>query len=240
MNILKKFKILWNMRWVFRSLHKTIYFIFKYLKLKDAIKLPILLYKPHLIAMKGTIIFDCPVKFGLVTLGTFASNMHPNSGIAWENNGGEVVFKGKCKIGNATHISIGAKGLLTIGDDLVNASGLRICCFRKVTICDHVRLGWGVTLMDTNFHPLIEKSTNKIKKASGDIFIGSFNWIGMECVVMHSVSTPERCIIGARTIVTRGADLESYCVTVFPNKGKIVSRDVYGDITGPNNMDPTI
>ena len=41
--------------WVLRSIIPTIYFNFHYLPFKQAIKLPIFLYKPHLKLMKGTI-----------------------------------------------------------------------------------------------------------------------------------------------------------------------------------------
>ncbi len=42
-------------RWVLRSIIPTIYFNFHYLPFRQAIKLPIFLYKPHLKLMKGTI-----------------------------------------------------------------------------------------------------------------------------------------------------------------------------------------
>ena len=35
---------------------------------------------------------------------------------------------------------------------------------------------------------------------------------GTGCKVMHSVSTPERCIFGAGTIVTRNTPAKSYCI----------------------------
>lgn len=39
--------------WVLRSIIPTIYFNFHYLPFRQAIKLPIILYKPHLKLMKG-------------------------------------------------------------------------------------------------------------------------------------------------------------------------------------------
>lgn len=34
----------------------------------------------------------------------------------------------------------------------------------------------------------------------------------MQCKVMHSVETPERCIFGMGSVVGRGCKFESYCV----------------------------
>lgn len=52
MNILTK---LWNNRRILRSILPTIYFNFHYLPFSQAIRLPILLYKPRLLKMKGNV-----------------------------------------------------------------------------------------------------------------------------------------------------------------------------------------
>lgn len=52
MKLISKIK---SKKWVLRSVIPTIYFNFHYLPFKQAIKLPIFLYKPHLKLMKGTV-----------------------------------------------------------------------------------------------------------------------------------------------------------------------------------------
>lgn len=232
-----KCTILWRMRWLFRSLPKTVYFNIRYLPIQQALKLPILLYKPHFVALKGQIKINGPVHFGMIHLGQFSSNVHPNNGISWENRGGIVTFNGTCFIGNATYLSIGPNAVLHIGDNVRNASGLRIVCYKKISIGNNVRFGWGVMLIDTNFHPLIEEKTGKIKRASGPIIIEDKNWFGLECLVMHSVKIPPRCIFGARTVITRNCEMESYCVTITSPQGRIVTRGVYRDLNGPNDLE---
>lgn len=108
MFILKK---LWNNRRILRSILPTIYFNFHYLPFNQAIKLPILLYKPKLLKMKGNIkIEKCKIKFGMIRLGFPTVSLYPNTGIVYENHGGTIVFNGKCAIGNNSAISIGASG----------------------------------------------------------------------------------------------------------------------------------
>ena len=46
---------IWKNRKVFRSILPTIYFNFHYLPFNQAIKLPILLYKPKFYDLKGTV-----------------------------------------------------------------------------------------------------------------------------------------------------------------------------------------
>ncbi|MCM1218756.1 MAG: hypothetical protein NC548_30085 [Lachnospiraceae bacterium] len=228
------------MKWIFRSLPKTIYFNFHYLPFHQAIKLPILLYKPHFVSTKGTIKISGEARFGLIQLGKFSTNVHPNDGIHYENRGGEIVFQGRCSIGNSSYLSVGPKGYLEIGGGFTNGSGIRIVCFKSIKFGLCNRIGWGVKFMDTNFHPLIRKEDKTIKRASGPIEIGDYNWFGTECLVMHSVKTPPRCIFGARTTVSRNTEMESYCVTVPSSKGMIVTKGVYRDIDGLNDMDKDI
>lgn len=90
--------------------------------------------------------------------------------------------------------------------------------------------------MDTNSHMLYDIEKKKFKKAFGKINIGSNNWFGTQCMIMPSVETPERCIFGARTIVTRGGQYESYCVhggnpvrVLTRNVMRIIGQDIIKD-----------
>lgn len=50
---------IWSNRHVLRSLPQTLYFNFHYLPFRQAIHLPILLYKPRLVDMKGSVKICC-------------------------------------------------------------------------------------------------------------------------------------------------------------------------------------
>lgn len=200
---------------ILRSLPKTLYFNFHYLPFKTAVKLPILLYKPKFIKTKGKVKIepiDGKIQFGMIQLGFRCCGIYPNSGISWENNGGEIVFRGRCIIGNDTYLSFGKNTEVVFGDDFQNIAGMKLVSNKGVSFGQSTRIGWGCLIMDTNFHPLFDMERNEFKKASGKIHIGDFNWFGTECKIMHSVETPERCIFGMGTIVTRGCCAKSYCV----------------------------
>lgn len=225
MNFIKN---LWSRRHELYYLPATIYFNFHYLKVRDAIKIPILLYKPTLKSMKGTVKIGGPVYFGMIRLGFPSCSIYPNRGIMWENHGGEVVFKGKCLIGNDTYLTFGPKTKVEIGDDFINTAGLKFVSYRGIKIGTHSRFGWGVLIMDTNIHPLYDMVKKKFKRASGPIEIGDYNWFGTECKIMHSVTTPERCIFGMGTVVTRGCEMRSYCV-MGGSPVRILSENIMRD-----------
>ena len=101
---------------ILRSIHKTIYLNFKYLPLKQAIRLPIILYKPKFVACKGKVVIESEyITLGMIQLGFNQAHAYPHSGIVWENNGGTVVFKGKALIGNNSSLCIGPNAEVVFG-----------------------------------------------------------------------------------------------------------------------------
>lgn len=195
-----------------RSLIPTIIFNFKNLPFKQAKKLPIWVYKMHCLSQKGSISIESDhIHSGMIQLGFPRAATYPNTGITWRNRG-TVIFKGNCIIGSDSHIIVGKQGTLTFGDDFKATASIKIVSECSITFGNHARFGWGGIMMDTNFHPLYDIEKKRYKRAFSPIVIGDYNWFGLQCYIMHGVHTPERCIFGARSVVTRGGQFESYCV----------------------------
>lgn len=210
MNIIKCFNRFKDLKYAFQIL----YFNFHYLPFKQAIKLPILLYKPHFICCKGTISIepsDGIIKTGMIRLGYRNVSVYPNNGITWENRG-TVVFKGRCNIGNDSYLSIDKMGSVEFGDDFKASAGAKIISRRGIKFGKETRFGWEVICMDSNFHPLYDINKKEFKSVSGPITIGDNNWFAAQCKIMHSTVTPERCIFGMGTIVTRSCPKKPYCI----------------------------
>lgn len=203
---------LWRDKKFWRALIPSIIFDFRYLPFNQAKKLPILVYKMKKLSQKGKIVIESDViKTGMIQLGFPRASTYPNTGITWRNKG-KVVFRGSCTIPNDCFVIVGKQATLTFGDDFNANAGLKLVSNCKITFGNHARLGWGTVIMDTNFHPLYDMEKQKFKKAFSPIEIGDYNWFGLQCFIMHGVRTPERCIFGARSVVTRGGQYESYCV----------------------------
>ncbi len=209
MFILKK---LWNNRRILRSILPTIYFNFHYLPFNQAIKLPILLYKPKLLKMKGNIkIEKCKIKFGMIRLGFPTVSLYPNTGITYENHGGTIVFNGKCAIGNNSAISIGAKAIVEFGDRFAASTTLRLTSYNHITFSDKVRFGWDTLVMDTDFHKLT-KLSGGYSHGHAPVIIGSNNWFGNGCRIMKRTSTPDYCVVQGGTILSGPVSAPSYSV----------------------------
>lgn len=211
------------------SLPTTIYFNFYYLPFHQAIKLPIWLHKAKLKAMKGKIIIDADkITSGMITMGFHEVSIYPNCGVMWENNGGTVIFKGTCCIGNASFLSFGKGTTVEFGDDFRSTAALKMVSYRGIKFGKCARIGWDNMIIDTNFHPIYDMVRKVYREASGKISIGDYNWFGTGCRVMHSVTTPERCIFGMGTVVTRNCVMKSYCV-MGGSPVKILSENVMRD-----------
>lgn len=159
----------------------------------------------------GAVILDSQVvRPGMIRLGFWGAHMYPNNGIYWMHEG-KITFKGKCRICNNSYIITGDKGDIVFGEDFM-ASPVKIISYIGISFGKQNSVGWDVVIMDTGFHPLYDIEKKKFKRAYGRIKIGDNNWFGSQCSIMHSVVTPEHCIFGMRSVVTRGGNYESYCV----------------------------
>lgn len=197
---------------ILTSLIPSLIFCLKYLPFRQAVKLPILVRKIKLVQFKGFVTIDSPkIKFGMIRIGFLDSRLWPDTGIVWCVNG-NIIFKGNAKIGANSSIFVRQNAQLTFGSDFENTANLKIMCCCDIVFGKSVSLGWDTIIMDSSLHPLKQVDTNRNKQAYGPIRIGDYNWFGLQCLIMHSVNTPPRCIFGARSVVTRGGDYHPYCV----------------------------
>jgi acetyltransferase-like isoleucine patch superfamily enzyme len=198
-----------------RYILPTLYFNFHYLPFRQAVRLPIVLYKPHLVKCKGRVVLspvDGRIRHGMVQMGFYITKVYPNSGVMWENNGGTVVFRGSVIMGNDTYLSFGESTTADFGDDFRSSAAMKIVSTKGIAFGAHDRVGWGCLFLDSNMHPLYDMEKKENLPDGGPIAIGEYNWFAADCKIMHSVTTPERCIFGMGTTVTRGCVKKPYCV----------------------------
>lgn len=204
------FKKIWKQRKFLRSILYSIYFNFHYLPFSQAWKLPILFYKPRFLKMKGKVKIEADkVTFGMIQLGFLNVSLYPNSGIIYENHGGEVIFKGKSGIGNNSAISIGNMGRILFGEHFFATTTLRLTSYSSIEFKPYVLCGWECTFMDTDFHR-VTKIDGTAVKGFAPILIGAYNWFGLKTTVMKGTETPDCCVIGANSLLNRKYDVDCY------------------------------
>lgn len=97
-------------------------------------------------------------------------------------------------------------GSLTIGDE-VGMSSVAIACAERVTIGNHVLLGGGVKIMDSDAHSLDYEKRGKGYKidipVSKPVTIGDYAFVGANAMILKGVTIGEKAIIGAGSVVTK-------------------------------------
>jgi len=216
MNRIRKISdsIITNRKYIRFILH-SIFFNFYYLPIKQAIKLPIMLYKPKLLRMKGIVVIRGEVKTGMIKLGGYAVSFYPNSGIVWENHGGICEFNGSCTIGNSSTISIGINGKLEFGDKFCATAALKVACYHSISFANEVLIGWDNIIMDTDLHQIMNDE-NVVINQPKPIIIDEKVWIGARCFILKGVRVSRGNIIAANTLLTKTTECSNAILGGLP------------------------
>ena len=125
---------------------------------------------------------------------TFGNNLYWRTGNE-ETNVGHL----------GSRLRVGPRGVLSVGNH-VGMSNATIVCHESVTIGDHVNIGGGVQIFDTNFHSLKPEIRNSGKERPSDVrtrpvVIGNGCLIGTNAMVCKGVEIGENAIVGAGSVV---------------------------------------
>ena len=156
---------------------------------------------------------------------TFAANGVIFSGRPGEVNGHVQVQKssaGRIEIGEGFRCNSGkaynaiggdtrtvlktiGRGEIRIGKN-VGISNSAIVAASSVTIGDHVMIGGGCRIWDTDFHPLSYEERSASFEAPGEtapVCIREGAFIGAGSILLKGVTIGERAVIGAGSVVTK-------------------------------------
>ncbi len=111
----------------------------------------------------------------------------------------------------ALYVEEGA--MLTIGCH-VGMSSTRIWASKAITIGDHVNIGGGTLITDTDAHSLdwMDRRNNTGEVLSAPIVIENDAWIGAQCIILKGVTIGARTVIGAGSVVTHSIPAD--CIAV--------------------------
>lgn len=232
MHILKK---LWSNKWVFRSIFSTLFFNFHFLPFKQAIYLPIWLYKPRFGKLSGNVIIDETlggVRPGMIRMGFHNVGIYPNNGIYLDIIG-SITFEGTALIGNDCYIGVGEKSSVIFGEDFRATTTFRLTSQCGISFGKHVRFGWDCLVMDTDYH-MLKRKDGTFTKGYENVRIGSYNWFGNGCRIMKGANTPDYVSIAAGTWITKPVEVPEYSVVGNEKTVKIIAKDLWLD---PNQCD---
>lgn len=211
------------------AIPKTLYFNFKYLPFKRAIKLPILVsHRVWLMNTQGKVYIESEeispfmIKLGFNEVGIF-DQMRERS--VW-NVSGKVIFRGKALIGHGSKISVDGTGQLDLGKDLIITAESAIVCRKKITLQDEVMISWETQIMDSDLHPIIDGQGKRINEDE-PIEIGKKSWLGCRCLILKGVTLKPGTIVAAGTTLSKSVNyIEKPNTLIGGNPIKVLKEDV--------------
>ncbi|MBR4119741.1 MAG: acyltransferase [Bacteroidales bacterium] len=222
---MKIFKLIFNVNWI-----KSIFFNFRYLKLSQAIKLPILIFNNTLLyKVKGKIIINAPIETGLVKIGphNVGTKDVKSARTIWECYG-NLVINGKTTIGSGSSISIGKNAILTFGKDFSITGNSSIICQKEITFGDNCLLSWDIQILDSDFHKIYNIEGKHINKPK-PIVIGNKCWIGARCTILKGVNINDNTIIAANSTITKSFE-EKNIIIGNNNDTRIIKKRIRWEI----------
>ena len=108
---------------------------------------------------------------------------------------------------SVSQISVRKGAKLSFGN-FSGISSTAIACTNEITIGNHVNIGAGCLIMDSNFHNLdwkvrMDRMTDWKTAQSAPIYIGNYAFIGARSIICKGVTIGEHAIIAAGSVVVK-------------------------------------
>lgn len=189
------------------SVPKTIYFNFRTLPIKQAVKLPIFVsYATKFLSLRrGCVKLDDSIKYKTfsVVIGFNGTGVIPPQKSMISLKIGSILFKGTTHIAEGCVIDIDG-GDLTLGKNFSANRNFWISCNQSITFGEDAMLGWNIKFFDATGHRVFVNGHEKA--AYKPITIGDHVWIGSESHILKGTSIPDNSIVAYGSVVTRRFD----------------------------------
>lgn len=179
---------------------KTLYFNLKYFRLRDALKLPVLIsHRVLLSEVKGELSICEPISLGMIRIGFGDVGIFDKrrSRSVWKVSG-KVTFKGRTRRGHGSKIC--ASGELIFGENFNLTAESQIICNKKIAFGDGCLISWDVLVMDTDFHKIKDKNS-LIINADEEVKIGDKVWVGCRSIILKGTHLGNNVVVAANSCV---------------------------------------
>lgn len=220
---------------ILRLIYNTIYFNFKAFHLNEALRFPFIC-GPHVFFRKiekGKIKFANGVAFkkGRIgwTEGSFRGGHNHRTYVHIGGDNANLIIEDRCDIPCGSVLNV--NGCLKIGKNFMPNYFLTISCENNIIIGDNCNIGWNVTIIDGDGHPLCNKDNpDRVINNSKPVVIGNGCWIAAHASIMKGVQLADNTTIPYGSIITKSCKQPCVIYGGSPNvvlKENIVRQDFY-------------
>lgn len=211
---------LWQISWL-----KTLYFNFKVLPLKYAIKVPFIVARNVNLQNIGNIIVECDIHWGLFSIGVMRNPTleSPKDVLIWKNDG-TIILKGRIKIHPG--VKLNTKKGATLELEGINTIGARtiLVAWKYICIGHNSGCSWDCQIVDTDFHEVMDMVSNTKLKIATSIEIGENVFIGNHVGISKGSKIPDGCMISAYSNVSGNYKKDGTYLLITGNPAKVVDK----------------
>jgi acetyltransferase-like isoleucine patch superfamily enzyme len=183
---------------------KTLYVNIKLLPFKQAVRLPIFIYRRvEICNVEGALIIDTPLRTGMLQVGWVGNDFAPRHSWGQIYIDGILKIRGKVDFGIGSIVRVYKGGELSIGDNVIIPSFVKLHCEKEIVIGNNVRFAHECQIMDTNHHYIEKIETKEVLPCNGVISIGNNNWIANRTTITKGTVTPDFCIVGSGSLLNK-------------------------------------
>lgn len=209
------------MKFCFLLFFKLYSFIFclRYLALKDAVKIPILIHPSVKIdsLWRNAISFNGKVKSSMLVYGFPGTKGQSNcQSIISIRRGGKLVVSENVQMAGGTRVVIGKQGVMQVGRHFWCNGDCFFNCTTKISIGDDNMYGWNISFNTTDGHHVYENGIQKPMER--DIVIGNHVWIASHCHISKNTYIADDCVVAQNSLIGKRFEQPKCLIGGMPAK----------------------
>lgn len=166
--------------------------------LRDSFRMPIYIYNDVHIMATGQVRIIGEMKKGMIKIGVWKAKANSVTRIF---NNTTIIFNGETEIRGGAVIE--NEGIIEFGEYVRIGESCHIMCQEKITFGHHIATGFNTTIMDTDFHFVLNIKEMTTNKCTRPIVIGSGSWISSDCKVMKGSILPNNSILCGNSLLNK-------------------------------------
>lgn len=208
------------------NLIKTIYFNFRVLPFKQAIRLPFdLCGRVRLEKLSGHVKLSFNnVTPGMLKIGTQGSDMFPASETVVSIEG-DITFCGRFVMGMGSSLICRRGGSIVFGDNTIIGARTLLFCEKEIILDDGFLTSWDCQIMDSDTHYIIDMQANSPATSKKEISIGKHVWIGNGVIINKGTKLPSDSIVASRSLCNKNYMAEGTNCVFAGSPAKVVTRN---------------
>lgn len=186
------------------NLVKTIWYNFKLLPWRQAVKLPLFIYgRVAFRKTSGKLLIKAEAFPGMIRIGKkdkYVMTSMPYS--VWTIEG-TITFHSDFRFYGGSYVFCAKNAELSFMGGGFCGSNTKIICFDRITLND-TRVTWDCQIMDTSFHYLEKMDRpEQFDRLTAPVYLGNHVWIGNNTTISKGAVVPDETIIASHSLVNK-------------------------------------